>query len=376
MRRPPVHVGVNLCGSCPASSGGARSTRSRALRALADRDDPDLRITLFALSQFADAHPELAAAYPVVSADLDGHRRPERVVMESTWLPRELGRHDVDLVHHAGGVVPPGPGGTRVPAVLTVHDLQPLVMPENFSRVKRAWLGTMLPRSVRRARLVTTPSEPASQSVVDLLGVPPERVLTVPHGVEPHRPVDAGRLQEVKDRYRLGGRTILYPAIPYLPRTTARWWRPSPLHPTTPTSPCAHRRAGPGRPDLAWPSASRRRTPGPPHRRIPGRPARRVRSGTVWGAEPVRGFGGAPSGLAAGDPRGADARRAWVVGDAAVPWPPRRRGGPLRSPDPRRPPRRAAGRRRNPGRRVHLGAHGRGPVCVPTAAVIGEDGPQ
>lgn len=212
--RRRIHVGVNLMWLRPGVVGGSEEYTTRALRALAERDDPDLQVTLFALAQFAEAHPQLAEAFPVVAADLDGNRKPERVVMESAWLPRELLRHGVDLVHHAGGVVPPGPGA-RLPVALTIHDLQPLVMPENFSRVKRTWLATMLPRSVRRARLVMTPSDPASQSVVDLLGVPAERVHTVPHGVEPHRPVDPARIAEVRERYRLGDRTVLYPAIPY-----------------------------------------------------------------------------------------------------------------------------------------------------------------
>lgn len=88
-------------------------------------------------------------------------------------------------------------------------------MPENFSTVKRRWLASMLPRSAARARLVFTPSDPASASVVDLLGVPADRVLTVPHGVEPGPPVDPARLADVRARYQLGERSILYPAIPY-----------------------------------------------------------------------------------------------------------------------------------------------------------------
>lgn len=209
-----LHVGVNLLWLVPGVVGGSEEYTTRALRALAEHDPHDLRITLFALSPFSEAHPDLADTFPLVTVDVDGHRKPERVVMESTWLPRELTRRQVDLVHHAGGVVPPGPSH-GIPAVLTIHDLQPLVMPENFSLVKRTWLGAMLPRSARRARLVMTPSEPASRSVVDLLDVGAERVVTVPHGVEVREPVDEGRRGEVRERYRLGERVVLYPAIPY-----------------------------------------------------------------------------------------------------------------------------------------------------------------
>lgn len=211
-----LRVGVNLLWLVPGVVGGSEEYTVRSLLALADGADAGLDVTVFALSQFAEAHPEVADAFPVVSADLDGHRKPERVLTESTWLPRELTRHEIDLVHHAGGVVPPGSGGPRLPAVLTIHDLQPLLVPENFSRLKRAWLATMLPRSVRRAKVVMTPSEPASTSVVEVLGVDRRRVVTVPHGIEPWSAVDPLRVVEVTERYNLGERTILYPAIPYV----------------------------------------------------------------------------------------------------------------------------------------------------------------
>ncbi len=209
-----LHVGVNLLWLVPGVVGGSEEYTTRALRALAEQHHPHLRLTLFALAPFAEAHPDLADAFPVASVDVDGHRKPERVVVESTWLPRELTRRRVDLVHHAGGVVPPGPS-QGIPVALTIHDLQPLVLPENFSLVKRRWLAAMLPRSARRARLVMTPSEPSSRSVVDLLDVDAERVVTVPHGVEAREPVDAERRREVRERYRLGERVVLYPAIPY-----------------------------------------------------------------------------------------------------------------------------------------------------------------
>lgn len=211
----PPHVGVNLLWLVPGVVGGSEEYTTRLLRAVAELDPEDLRITLFALSPFVEAHPDLAAAFPTVISGLDGRRRPERVAAEATWLALQASRHGVDLLHHGGGVVPPGPALGRIPSALTIHDLQPIEHPENFSTVKRRWLTTMLPRSVRRARCVFTPSEPASESVVRLLGVEPGRVLTVPHGVEPPAPVSAEARAAVRERYRLAGRFVLYPAITY-----------------------------------------------------------------------------------------------------------------------------------------------------------------
>lgn len=214
-RTTPLRVGVNLLWLVPGVVGGSEEYTTRLLRGLAEHPPEDLHLTLFALRSFAEAHPDLVATYPTVTARLDGRRKAERVATEATWLAREAGRRNVDLLHHAGGVIAPGPAVARIPAALTIHDLQPLAMPENFSSVKRRWLATMLPRSARRAAMVFTPSEPASASVVERLGVPPERVRTVPHGIEPPTAVPPEQIAAVRERYRLGDQVVLYPAITY-----------------------------------------------------------------------------------------------------------------------------------------------------------------
>ncbi len=211
----PLRVGVNLLWLVPGVVGGSEEYTTRALRALAQAAPADLHVTLFVLAPFAAAHPDLVATYPTVAVGLDGRSKLRRVLAEAVWLPWHARRRCIQLLHHAGGVIAPGPGVARFPALLTIHDLQPLVLPENFRLVKRRWLATMLPRSARRARVVTTPSEPASASVVDRLGVPTERVLTVPHGIETPAPVAAERQTAVRRRYHLDGPVILYPAIPY-----------------------------------------------------------------------------------------------------------------------------------------------------------------
>ncbi len=211
----PRRVGVNLLWLVPGVVGGSEEYTTRLLRALHEAAPPDLAVTLFALAPLVEAHPDLAEAFPTVVLDQDGRHKPQRVAAEATWLALEARRRRIELLHHAGGVIPPGPGISRIPSVLTIHDLQPLVQPENFSAVKRRWLATMLPRSAARAELILTPSDPSSASVTEHLGVPADRVLTVPHGVEVPEVVPSETLAEVRDRYRLGARTILFPAITY-----------------------------------------------------------------------------------------------------------------------------------------------------------------
>lgn len=170
-------VGVNLLWLVPGVVGGSENYVTRLLHAVARAGLPDIEVVLFALRQFPEAHPELAARFSTEIAPIDGSNKPLRVGFESTWLAQALRRRRIDLVHHAGGRVP---FVSRVPSVLTIHDLQPLEMPHNFSSVKREFLGRALPRSARRATIVTTPSEFVRDRVVDLLHIPRERTDIVP----------------------------------------------------------------------------------------------------------------------------------------------------------------------------------------------------
>lgn len=208
-----MKVGVNLLWLVPGVVGGSEEYTTRLLHGLAERPPDDLDLVLFALRPFADAHPDLVDAFPTELLRFDGRAKPLRVAAETTWLAAQARRHRLDLVHHGGGVVPLG---ERVPSVLTIHDLQPLVLPEHFSRAKRTYLQVMLPRSARAARLVVTPSDHAGRSVVERLGVPAERVMTVPHGISPpaDRPEpDETMARRVRSAYHLDGPWFVYPAV-------------------------------------------------------------------------------------------------------------------------------------------------------------------
>ena len=191
-------IGVNLLWCVPGQVGGSEEYLARQLSAL-DPDDVDL--TLFALRGYAEAHPGLAARFPIVTAPTNGHRRPVRVAFEHTWLPARARERRLRLLHHAGGTMP---RAQPVPGMLTVHDLQYLRYPEFFGRVKLAWLASAVPSSVARAVGVAVPSEFVKVTVVDAFAYPAERIVVVPHGVDPRPPVAP---------LPVAGRVIVYPAI-------------------------------------------------------------------------------------------------------------------------------------------------------------------
>lgn len=210
----PSRIGVNLLWLVPGEVGGSEEYTVRLLESLAERLPTDLEVTLFVNGAMQAGHPALVGAYRTVVAPVSGRRRPARVVADSTWLAWQTAHRRLDAMHHAGGTIPMITGA---PAIVTLHDLQPLSHPERFSWRKRTYLRAVVPRSLRRARLVVTLGEFAGLDAVARCGVDPARLRRVPCGVDAVGPgPSADQTGRVLSRHGLvGHRFVLYPAITY-----------------------------------------------------------------------------------------------------------------------------------------------------------------
>jgi alpha-1,3-rhamnosyl/mannosyltransferase len=206
-----TRIGLNLLWLVPGDVGGSESWAIGLLEAVAADPPTDLEIVCFATPAVVEAHPFLGEHFELVKAPAAvGPSRALRVVAEATWLPVVARRVRPAVVHHAGGTIPLL---RTTPAMVTVHDLQPLAFPEHFSRAKRTYLRARLRPSVRRARLVTAVSAFTAADVVERLGVPAERVLLTPPAVDPDpapADIDAAAVTEA---HRLPARWFVYPAV-------------------------------------------------------------------------------------------------------------------------------------------------------------------
>jgi len=197
-----MKVVANLLWITPGHVGGSEEYSTRLLNAVIDRDVADLDLRIVGSAALLAAHPELGR----VSFDIVGgptHVRPYRVLAESTAVAQRS--RGADVVHHFGGRVPAHHHGRDV---VTIHDLQPLQMPENFSGVKRWYLKWALPRSARSARMVTTPSEWVASTVAQTFDVPASDVRAVSSTYDSDTETD--------DKVVAGlpaGPLILYPAV-------------------------------------------------------------------------------------------------------------------------------------------------------------------
>lgn len=210
---------MNLLWLVPGEVGGSEEYTVGLLRAYLElqTDRPEVvvpEVVLYVNRRFAREHPSLSSAFPTVVAPIEGSSRPWRVLIESTWLAWRTRRDRLDALHHGGGTMP---AVRALPGLVTLHDLQPITHPERFGLIKRLYIRTLVPRSLRAARRVVCLAAFTARDAVSVAGVDPGRIALIPSGVNPAGPAPAPeRRAEVLEALGLTDRPfVLYPAITY-----------------------------------------------------------------------------------------------------------------------------------------------------------------
>lgn len=206
-----ISVAANLAWLVPGEVGGSEEYTTRLLASVLSAAPDDVSVEIVASKRLAQSCPWLAERpFRPVAGPLGN--RGYRIVAESTQVRRAT--READLVHHFGGRLP----ALRNPrAVVTIHDLQPLDLPANFSRTKRQYLCWAVQRSAEAASLICTPSHWVARSVVERLGVSADKVRVVSSTWSPQTRRDDGADAEPPAVQRLLDRlgpapVVLYPA--------------------------------------------------------------------------------------------------------------------------------------------------------------------
>jgi glycosyltransferase involved in cell wall biosynthesis len=122
-------------------------------------------------------HPELVPE-GIEPVRLDARSQELRMAWS---LPRLLRRLRPRLAHFQHAL----PLRCPCPAVVTIHDLSFERESSAMCRRDRAVFKRVVPRAARRARRVLAVSERTKRDLVDLYGIPPDKITVTPHGVDP-----------------------------------------------------------------------------------------------------------------------------------------------------------------------------------------------
>jgi glycosyltransferase involved in cell wall biosynthesis len=123
--------------------------------------------------------------------------------LETTALPLAAARARVEVLHSPANF---GPMAGPFARVLTLHDVLFRRHPEYLTPPMRAGTELLLPPAARRAHRLITVSHASREDIVQLLGVPGDRVDVIPNGWTPPR--TDGQARRARATLPLGDRQV------------------------------------------------------------------------------------------------------------------------------------------------------------------------
>ena len=203
-----MRVGISLLTLVPGGLGGSETYVRSLTRALARSDEPEARA--MQLEAFVSPlAPDGGGGLPttVVSEFRAGNSGLARsaALARAALFPRRIRRHfaGLDAVHYPLTIPVPKVGA---PALLTLHDVQHLDLPEHFGRTTRRFRARTYDRAAQEADAVIVISDFVRRRAVERLGLDETRVHVIPLGVD-HALF--ARSDDVREPF------LLYPARPW-----------------------------------------------------------------------------------------------------------------------------------------------------------------
>jgi glycosyltransferase involved in cell wall biosynthesis len=188
-------VGISLLTLVPGVVGGSETYARELLRALARMGELDYVVfttSIVANAQIQDLTPASTSGSGLEIRRIRSYRSARtmpgrtaamaRAALFPGPIRRELELERLDAIHFPLTAMLPlvdHPG-----AVTTMHDLQHEVYPRFFSRAELLYRRIVYRRTAQASRLVIAPSEYVKGTLVDQLGLAPERVRVAYHGID------------------------------------------------------------------------------------------------------------------------------------------------------------------------------------------------
>src|ERR1700719_3592218 len=165
-------------------------------------DPPDVSLLL---SEHREPPPEIDARVRSAPRRIRVVHPTLQPIADTVLVARALRDARVDLYH---AIEFGQPLRTRLPVVVTVHDLIPFVMPRDYPWVRRARILGL--RLLRRADAVIAVSEAPRRDVLRFTRTDPTRITVIPEGISPaFRPASPEAVQRMREKFRLQERFLL-----------------------------------------------------------------------------------------------------------------------------------------------------------------------
>jgi glycosyltransferase involved in cell wall biosynthesis len=211
-----MHVAVALLTLFPGRVGGSETYVRGLLGAFAGGHGPE-RVTVLANRHVVEPYATYERG-PVRLHEVTSYRPGDApatrllAMLTARALPRLVARDvpaEFDVLHHPATVPIPRATGPRV---VSLQDLQHHELPAMFSAAERRFRAWAYDASARTADVVMVPSLHTRDALQEYAGVPAERVVVAPHGIDHDRfTPQRGPADSDVDALALPDRFVVFP---------------------------------------------------------------------------------------------------------------------------------------------------------------------
>ena len=179
-----MRIGINTLVAVPSQIGGAQTYLRKLIESVAKIDKLN-QYFLFVAPWNKDLFCVRQKNFKQIMCSIPRRFLAIRVLYEQTMLPFLAWKNGIDVLHSPASV---SPFVLPCPSVLTMHDVAPLVLPDLTPPIFRYYWNITFKVSARVAGPIITVSHSAKKDLVELLGIPEEKIEVIYHGSEPETP--------------------------------------------------------------------------------------------------------------------------------------------------------------------------------------------
>ena len=198
-------IGLNLLYLQPGRLGGTETYAKELIKQYAQIPSP-FKFVLFLNRDSYDDLQVSGEQFCKVLVPIEKGNPLKRHAIEQAVLPWLIRKHGIDILHSMGYVCPLFASSLHI---VTIHDMLYKRHPEYLPTGKRVFWQVFIPLSVRRATKVVAVSETTRQDVIKFLRAAPEKVVSIPSGINPVETATAEQIAAVRQRYGIRGSYIL-----------------------------------------------------------------------------------------------------------------------------------------------------------------------
>ncbi len=215
-----MRIGLNLLHALPEIGGGWNYIR-QLVAALAEYDPTNFYVAF--VTNASECLVPTQSNFEKVLIAINSRSRPQRILYENTILQYWARRYRLNCMHwfaNTQGLI------NAVPALVTIHDLQPFLEYAKFSVIKRVYLQWMMAITAQRASVLLPVSQSAAKDMQDKLGADSEKMVVVPAIIAPEfEPAPAEDIALLRNKYDLPSDFWLYVAHLYSHKNHVRLLR-------------------------------------------------------------------------------------------------------------------------------------------------------